>query len=91
MRWNRRIIGDDPTWKVSIGLPNGTSLWQVGDSSQLNGSWKMGMPREKDDLLAYKKKMEMPVDFKRRDVMPLCHRAAAESFRKKESVLRATR
>ena len=37
-RWNRRIIGDDPAWKVSIGLPNGTSLWQVGNSSQPSGT-----------------------------------------------------
>ena len=90
-RWNRRIIGNDPAWKASIGLPNGTSLWQVGDSSEQNGSWKMGMTREKDALMRFKERMELPYEFKRRDVMPLVHRAAAASFRRKESNLKATR
>mmetsp|Transcript_25354 Transcript_25354/g.42135 ORF Transcript_25354/g.42135 Transcript_25354/m.42135 type:complete len:173 (+) Transcript_25354:316-834(+) len=33
---------NDPShiWKVCLGLPNGTALWQVGDSAEQNGSWK---------------------------------------------------
>jgi hypothetical protein len=26
-----------PMWKICIGLPNGISKWQVGDSKQQNG------------------------------------------------------
>jgi len=28
-------------WIVCIGVPNGTSLWQVGDSAEQNGCFKM--------------------------------------------------
>jgi len=34
---------NDPThkWVVCIGVPNGTSIWQVGDSNEQNGCYKM--------------------------------------------------
>jgi len=34
---------NDPAhkWIVCIGVPNGTSVWQVGDSNEQNGSYKM--------------------------------------------------
>jgi hypothetical protein len=43
---NQKMFGR-PMWKVCIGLPNGTSKWQVGDSKEQNGSWKMAMTRER--------------------------------------------
>ena len=30
-------------WMVSIGVPYGTSLWQVGDSYQQNGHFKIAL------------------------------------------------
>ena len=36
-------------WKVSIGVPYGTALWQVGDSSQQNGRFKVRLSEEKKD------------------------------------------
>ena len=44
---------NDPAhkWKVCLGLPYGTSFWQVGDSSEQNGSYKMETYRYKDMLL----------------------------------------
>ena len=33
--------GKENKWLVCLGLPNGKSLWQVGDSSQQNGSYEM--------------------------------------------------
>ena len=59
LRWNKNVIGDNLVWKVSIGLPNGTGLWQVSDLSQQNGSWKMGMKKEKDALIKFKEHMEL--------------------------------
>ena len=32
---------------VCIGVPYGTSVWQVGDSAEQNGSFKMAMVRAK--------------------------------------------
>ena len=34
-------------WSVCIGVPYGTSYWQVGDSSQQNGSFKMNIGKAK--------------------------------------------
>ena len=41
-------------WKVCLGLPYGTSFWQVGDLSEQNGSYKMETYRYKDMLLKKK-------------------------------------
>ena len=60
---NKKNQYNDPAWLVSIGLPNGTSMWQTGDSSETNGSYKMSMTKEKDTLVLYKTRMEMPIDF----------------------------
>ena len=35
-------------WHCYIGLPNGTAFWQVGDSSQQNGRFKVNIRREKE-------------------------------------------
>ena len=77
---NSRIIDDDPAWVVQIGLPNGTSLWQVGDSSEQNGLYKISMTRAKDELVLTKQRLEMPIDFKRMDVMPLINKSTSQSF-----------
>ena len=61
-----------PNWKACIGLPNGTSVWQVGDSKQQNGSWKTAMTRLKDELVLFKQRNFFEsVDFKRHDIIPL--------------------
>ena len=91
VRVNRRIIYDDPAWMSSIGLPNGTAVWQLGDSSEQNGSYKMAMTSEKDALVLYKQRMEMPIAIQRCDVMPLVHRTVAPSFRRVESNIKALR
>ena len=43
-------------WVVCIGVPYGTSLWQVGDSSEQNGAYKMALARIKKQLLKRKNK-----------------------------------
>ena len=35
----------DHEWVVCIGVPYGTSYWQVGDSSEQNGSYKMALTK----------------------------------------------
>ncbi len=43
MRYIRDV---EHEWKVCIGVPNGTAHWQVGDSAEQNGSWKMATTRD---------------------------------------------
>jgi hypothetical protein len=44
---------NDPVhrWSVCIGVPYGTALWQVGDSTEQNGNFKMSMNRKKEEIL----------------------------------------
>ena len=37
----------DHPWILSLGLPNGTALWQVGDAAKQNGCWKMSITKLK--------------------------------------------
>jgi hypothetical protein len=48
----------DPTheWTVCIGVPYGTSMWQVGDSIEQNGQYKDKLKNAKEQLLALKDK-----------------------------------
>jgi hypothetical protein len=77
-------------WKACIGLPNGTTKWQVGDSEQQNGAYKMSMTRNKDSLVLYKRRnCFASIDFKKCDIVPLICRAWADSFARKETNLHA--
>jgi hypothetical protein len=77
-------------WKACIGLPNGTTKWQVGDSEQQNGAYKMSMTKHKDKLVLYKRRnCFASIDFKKCDIVPLVCRAWADSFAKKTTNLHA--
>ena len=41
-------------WVVFLGVPYGTSYWQVGDSSEQNGSYKMAITKAKAKLVDMK-------------------------------------
>ena len=46
-------------WVVCIGCPNGTSLWQVGDSSEQNGCFKIYCAEHKRRLTSRRIEMGM--------------------------------
>jgi hypothetical protein len=43
-------------WIVCIGVPYGTSYWQVADSSEQNGSYKMALATAKKELVQKKQR-----------------------------------
>ena len=43
----RYINNENTKWAVCIGVPYGTAFWQVGDSSEQNGMYKMRLTEEK--------------------------------------------
>jgi hypothetical protein len=43
-------------WVVCIGVPYGTSYWQVADSSEQNGSYKMALATAKKELVKKKQR-----------------------------------
>jgi hypothetical protein len=67
-------------WKVCIGVPNGTAHWQVGDSAEQNGSWKMATTRDKRKLSQFRISMGMPVNIRPSDIVPIVNNAWKQSF-----------
>ena len=67
-------------WSVCIRVPYGTSYWQVGDSSEQNGSWKMSMTKSKETLVKEKLQLGLPVTIDKTDIIPLCNKAWPKSF-----------
>ena len=52
----RYINAEATKWVGCLGLPNGTAYWQVGDSSEQNGMYKMSLVKAKRRLLRNKKR-----------------------------------
>jgi hypothetical protein len=76
----RYIRDEEHEWKVCIGVPNGTAHWQVGDSAEQNGSWKMATTRDKRKLSQFRISMGMPVNIRPSDIVPIVNNAWKESF-----------
>jgi hypothetical protein len=72
-------------WSVCIGVPYGTALWQVGDSTEQNGNFKMSMNRMKESVLTNRMKTMTHVDLVPTDIIPLVNYAWECSFVKIES------
>ena len=53
---------NDPAhlWVVLIGVPYGTSIWQVWDSNEKNGAYKMALALTKKDTISFKERRMMP-------------------------------
>mgnify|MGYP000485143821 CR=1 FL=1 len=58
-RFLEYINNTNHQWKVCLGVPYATSLWQVGDSAENNGTFKTEWYQEKDRLLLWKYEREM--------------------------------
>ena len=70
-------------WMVCQGVPYGTSLWQVADSSEQNGSFKAASSHIKMEIL--KKRLDMMMDnpcIMPTDIIPIVNYAWGQSFAK---------
>jgi hypothetical protein len=85
----RYIEDKEHKWKVCIGVPNGTAHWQVGDSAEQNGSWKMATTRDKRKLSQFRISMGMPLSIKPSDIVPVVNTAWKQSFARVPSNKRA--
>lgn len=65
------INDENHKWRVCLGIPYGTSLWQVGDSSEQNSSFKIAFADAKDKLLTMKNDMGLPRCIEPTDIMIL--------------------
>ncbi len=65
-------------WVVCIGVPYGTHLWQVADSSELNRAFKMGLTKAKNEI--YTAKPDTIKKWLVMDIIPILNRAFPTSF-----------
>ena len=65
---------------VCIGVPYGTSYWQVGDSTEQNGCFKMYLTHAKRDLLTKKTLYNLPYAIEKTDVVGIVSHAWDQSF-----------
>ena len=72
----RYITDKDHEWMVCIGVPYGTHLWQVADSSQQNGRFKIAITKIKQEIMRIRTRK----NFVMTDVVPIVSRAFAQSF-----------
>ena len=77
-----RYINDDYTrWNVCIGVPYGTALWQVGDSSEQNGSFKMSLAVEKKELFNHRlDTFQHDLHLVKTDILPLIRKSWRKGF-----------
>ena len=77
-------------WVCCIGVPYGTSLWQVGDSTEQNGCYKMACTQFKRGLMKKKeeKMMTKPTIYPY-EIMLIVNFAWSKSFANKDGNLNA--
>ena len=63
-------VETNPTWKPIFGVPYGTHIWQVGDSSEQNGTYKMQLKREKHRYICRKINEGYENGLVRSDIVP---------------------
>jgi hypothetical protein len=79
------VITCETKWNVNIGLPYGTSYWQVGDSTEQDGCFKMALTKAKQSLVSEKNDAGLPFEINKTDVVKLVKEAWNASFAKVES------
>ena len=67
-------------WKVCFGVPYATTIWQVGDASELNGNFKVEWYREKANLLVWKYSKTLSCSIQPYDIMPLLNTIFHKAF-----------
>jgi hypothetical protein len=73
---------NDPVnkWVVAMGVPYGMHIWQVIDSSEQNGSFKMSFNKWLDRLLECKCQLNLPLTFCHTDIIHLVFHSYPESI-----------
>ena len=83
------INDDGHVWKVCLGVPYATVLWQVGDASEQNGKFKVEWYKVKEDIMKWKFDHGLPQVLLATDIMPLMNRIFHKSYGDVRSNLKA--
>ena len=68
------------TWFVCIGVSYGTSYWQVGDSAEQNGCFKMKNTEAKEMLVTWKASHGLDIIIEKTDIVPIVNYGWEHSF-----------
>jgi hypothetical protein len=79
------IHTEESRWDCCIGLPYGTSYWQVGDSSEQNGCFKMALTKAKQELIMKKNDAGLEFVIDKRDIVGLVSKAWKAKFSREET------
>jgi len=74
------INNPEHNWSVCIGVPYGTLYWQVGDSTEQNGCYKMAITKAKRELLTKKADHRQEFSLNKVDIVGIVSTAWDESF-----------
>ena len=83
------IINDAHKWHVCIGIPYGTHLWQIGDSTEQNGTYKIAEYERKQQIFQRKRELMQNPSIRHTDIVPIVKYACSKSFFKTKSNKRA--
>ena len=68
-------------WNVCIGVPYGTAIWQVGDSSEQNGKFKINITEVKAMILQTRiDQLNHAIQLMRTDIIPIVNGSYSSSF-----------
>jgi hypothetical protein len=79
----------DHEWRVCLGVPYATVLWQVGDASEQNGKFKIEWTKVKEWMMVYKCINCLPRTIGPTDIIPLINRVFHKSYGNIHSNLKA--
>lgn len=74
-------------WRACIGVPYGTHIWQPADSTELNGTFKIALYREKQNYLRQKPPSQKKIVSS--DVIPILNRCWVNTLANKRFARKA--
>ena len=84
------INDNEHLWNVCLGVPYGTALWQVADSTQQNGRFKMLLNKKKRELFRSRiDSCQQDMYLGRTDIIPLINECWHQAYGDKNSNRRA--
>jgi hypothetical protein len=85
------ITAEETKGMVCIGVPYGTHVWQVGDSSEQNGAFKMDITVAEQNILEKKMNMQFErANIECHDIVGIVHYAWGKSFAQVSTNKKAT-
>jgi hypothetical protein len=76
-------------WSVCIGVPYGTSLWQIGDSDHQNDQFKVRITKMKENILMTRMEKMMEIELIPYDIIPIVNYGWSGSFQNTSNNLKA--